>query len=421
MIRHIVTIFLFIVSLTVIGQPGSPSLDNIRAAAGKSQWTVAKTEIEKYLANEINAKNAEAWYLKSLIYYKILISPSAPIAEPDGHAHAFAAYKKYLEIKDKEKDTSRREHEILFGISFNTIDKANNEFRNKRFHEALKAFQQVEEMENFIVKKGFSYQGFSFPAFDTQLYVNIAAAAISAGREDVALNYYRKIADNKILSPGFHEIYRYLVDQFDKKGDKPTRDKYIAIGKTTYPEDEFWCQVVLKDAGADKKKLFARYEELIAGDCNIYLINFNYAAELYNYSFKQNTRPADFSKLQSRIPMVLKKTIAIRSTADANLLMCRYQLALINDLIDAYNAVPENSADKAKKREGLTAQINQRYEDVYLYASNAYNNIDASKLAAQPKEKENYITACKILSDYWERKNDKGKAKEYQEKARVNE
>jgi len=179
MIRHIVTIFSFIVSLTVIGQPGSPSLDNIRAAAGKSQWTIAKTDIEKYLADETNAKNADAWYLKSLIYYKILISPSASIAEPDGHANAFAAYKKYLEIKDKEKDTTRREHEILFGISFNNIDKANNEFRNKHFPEALKAFQQVEEMENFIVKKGFSYQGFSFPAFDTQLYVNIAAAARS--------------------------------------------------------------------------------------------------------------------------------------------------------------------------------------------------------------------------------------------------
>ncbi len=412
MMRYAISVLLILVSFIANAQ----SLEGIRSAAGKNQWTKAKEDIDKYLSENGNAKNAEGWYMKALVYYNIIISPEAAILGENGHANAFAAYKKYLEIKTKDKDTARKEHEILFGICFNNIDKANTNFRNKRFMEAVKSFREVEEMENFIVKKGYGYQGFFFPAFDTQLYVNIAAAAINAEREDIALEYYRKIADNKIVSPGFDGIYRYLVDRFDKKGDKPARDKYITIGKELYPDDEFWCQVLLRDAGQDRKKLFARYEELIGNSCNNYGMNFNYAVELYNYSLKQATRPVDFAKLHPKIPVILKKAIAARPTADANLLLCRYHLTLINDLIDAYNDVAEKAADKVKRRDELNRQINQRYEEVLTYATNAYQLIDVSKLPDNAKDKENYITACKILSDYWERKGDKGKVKEYQEK-----
>lgn len=394
----------FIIHMIAAGQ----TLDDIRSLAGKNQWGKAKEGIDNYLNNETNARRSEGWYLKALVYYNILKQDNAGL--PAGYTDAFAAYKKFLELKEKEKSAAA-EHEILFGLTFNNIDKANNDFQSKRFEEALKSFREVEEMENFIVKKAFSYQGFSFPVYDTQLYVNIAAAAISAGKEDIAISYYQKIADNKITGKGFEGIYRFLADRFQKKGDKTNRDKYSSLGRELYPEDEFWCQLPLKDAGNDKKKLFAKYEELIKSYCNNYTTNYNYAAELYNYCFKQTARPADFAAQHPKIPEILKNALLAKATVEANLLMSRYQLNLINDLIDSYN----KSTD-SKKKDACAADINQRYEQVHQYAGNAYNSIDVAKLAAQPKDKENYISACKMLLDYWDRKNDKERVKEFQEK-----
>ena len=413
MIRAFATSLILLLSFTLFSQ----TLDEVKALAGKNQWEKARDGIEQFLSKESNKRNPEAWQLKSLILYKIVSSePLRPLA-PAGHMESFAAYKRYLELESREKTAPPREHEILFGVSFSNIEKANNEFQHKRYVEALNAFIEVEEMENFIVQNGFSYQGFSFPAYDTQLYVNIAASAVSAKKDDIAVKYYRKLADRKIVGKGFDGIYRYLVDRFDKMGDKTTRDKYLATGRELYPADPYWCQVLLRDAGTDRKKLLSRYDELTSTICNNYLMHYNYAVESYNYAYRQDSRPADFAKVQARIPLITRKALALQNTPEANLLMCRYQLLQVNDLIDAYNAISETTPDKAKKKEALNEQISQRYEEVLKHAGNAYQLLDGRENLTTT-EKENLVMASRMLSDYWERKNDKAKKKIYEDRIR---
>lgn len=406
MTRLIICLLLIFVST----KGHSQSLDEIRTLAGKNQLEKALNGINQYLAVEANSSNAEAWQLKSLILYKVVSDATYAHLAPNGHLQSFEAYKKFLDLRTKSKLPLPAEHEVLFGVSFSNIERATHAFQQKKYADALKHFLEVEEMEDFIVKKGLSYQDFSFPAFDTQLYVNIAAAAVNSKREDIALNYYRKIADKKIVSNDFDGIYRYLVDRLDKKGDKPARDKYLGIGMEVYPADPYWCHVMLKDAGTDRKKIHLRYEELIGGQCNNYVTLYNYAIELYNYSFRQEHRPADFAKMQARIPELLKKAIAFQPTAEANLLMAKYQLAMINDLIDNYNDITGNTPDKIKKKENLNVQINQRYDEVALYANRAYDLLKDKKPLAK-EEKENLVTASKMLVDYWERKGDKERAR----------
>ena len=413
MIRALVTILLLLTSLILPAQ----TLDEIKSMAGKNQWDKAKAGIDHYLAQPSHANHAEAWQLKSLILYKIVTADAYRALAPNGYRESFEAYKHYLDLAAKEKLQIPKEHEVLFGICFSNIEKANNEYQHKQYDLALNTFLEVEVMEDYIVKKGLSYQDFSFPVYDTQLYVNIAASAVSAKREDVALRYYQKLADRKIASKGFDGVYRYLVDRFDKKGDRVSRDRYLNTGRELYPSDPYWCQVSLRDAGVDKKKILARYEELVNGNCNNYLTHYNYAVELYNYSFKQPARPADFSKFSGRIPDQLKKALVIQSTVEANLLLCRYHLIVVNDLIDAYNAGSDAAPDRAARKDALSQQINQRYEEVQRYALNAYNLLTA-KPALNAGDKENFVTACKMLSDYWERKNDKVKQREYEDRIR---
>jgi glycyl-tRNA synthetase alpha subunit len=144
---------------------------------------------------------------------------------------------------------------------------------------------------------------------------------------------------------------------------------------------------------------------------------YNYAVETYNYAYRQESRPADFIKVQAKIPVITRKAIALQNTAEANLLMCRYQLLQVNDLIDAYNAISENTPDKIKKKETLNEQINQRYEEVLKHAGNAYQLLDGRDNLTVT-EKENLVMASRMLSDYWERKNDKAKKKIYDDRIR---
>lgn len=421
MLRCIFYFILLASALTLEAQPvtnqGSRELETIKSAAGRNQWEKAKNEIDFFLSRPANAKNPEAWQLRSLILYKMVTGgDSLRKLVPHGHQESFDAYVKYLELQPKDQVTASKDHEILFGVSFSNIERANNEFQHKRYAEALKAFLEVEKMENYIKSKGFTYQGFSFPAFDTQLYINIAASAISAKQENLAVNYYRKIADNKIDGKGFDGIYRYLVDLFDRKGDRVLRNKYLAAGRELYPSDPYWCQVLLREAGSDPKAIFAKYEELIKGDCNNYITHYNYAAELYNYAFRKPQRPAESAKLHPRIAELVNAALVFRQTPEANLLMCRYQLILINDLIDSYNAI-SITEDKGGKKVAINNQISQRYEEVAKYAGSAAALVEGLE-APEKTDKQYAVTAYKMLGDYWERKKDRQKQQEYEAKAK---
>lgn len=391
------------------------SIDEIRDMAGKNQWDKAKAGIDKYLSNEKNNKKGDGWYMKAVIYNSIARDPKLDSTVADPRMDAFNAYKKYLELDKDAFEGKMNQHSTLFDVSFGYLTRASEEFNTKKFLDALNTFRSAEVVQDYIYSKGFSYGSFSFPAFDTQLYVNIAASAINAKKEDIAVQYYSKIADKKIVSKGYDEIYRYIVDFYDKKGDIANRDKYVAIGKELYPADEFWCQVGLAEVWDDKKKLFIKYEELIKGGCNNYVNNYNYAVEMYNYSFAQEKRPDDFAAVEAKIPLVLKKAIELNSTVEANMLMARYHFGHINDLLDQFNAVKGAKPEDVKKRKDISALLDKRYDEVLPYAMTVYNILDG-KATLKPGEKGTFKIVCSMLVEYWERKNDKVKMKEYQDK-----
>jgi len=251
------------------------TIEEIRDLVGKNQWVKAKEGIDKYLSNDKNTKKGEGWYLKAVIYNGIvrdsILGPKSPAARID----AFNAYKKYLEVDAKAVEGQLSQHATLFDVSFGYLQTASETFNAKKFDESLTAFKNAEIVEDYIVKKQFVYGNFSFPAYDTQLYVNIAAAAVNAKKEDIALEYYQKLADKKIVDKGFDEIYKYVVNQFVKKGDTLNRDKYLAIGKELYPKDEYWCLIGINEDEKDKKKLFAQYDALMNSSCSSYAIGYN--------------------------------------------------------------------------------------------------------------------------------------------------
>jgi hypothetical protein len=385
--------------------------EQVRDLAGKNQWIKAKEGIDKYLQDAANAQKGEGWYLKAVIYNSIARDSLLGIKFPDARMSSFNSYKKYLELDKEAYEGKSNQHATLFDVSFGYLAKAGKDFETRNFLEALEAFRNAEIIQTYIQQKGFIYNNFSFPAFDTQLYVNIAASAINAKKEAIAVQYYARIADKKIQAPGYEEIYRYLVNHYDQQKDRVNRDKYLAIGKTLYPGDNFLCQVGLLEIWQDKKKLFSRYEDLINSGCSNYINNYNYAVELYNYCFAQSTRPEDCAKSHPRIGSLLKTALGFESTVEATMLMCRYQFGLISDLLEQHNAIKGGDAESMKKKADLMNQINAKYDAMIPFASKAFQ-LYSNKDTLTNNERKSFRTVASMILEYWEVKKDTARVEE---------
>lgn len=392
------------------------SMDDIKGFAGKNQWDKAKDGIDKYLANEKNAKKGDGWFMKAQIYNAIARDTILSKQYGDTRMEAFNSYKKYLEVDSKGIEGTINQHSPLFDVAFGYMEVASKAFNSKKFPEALTAFKNAEQVEEYIVLKNLKYGEFSFPAYDTQLYLNVAASAINAKQEDVAVQYYQKIADKKITDKGFDEIYRYLVDYYDRKGDKPNTEKYLAIGREVYPKDEYWCEVGLKGLENDKKKLFAKYDEMLGGVCDNYYTRYNYAVEMYNYAYVGDKVPEDRAVIEKRIPEVLKKAIETKPEGtEANMLMARYHFAIIKYMGEDYDAVKGSKPDDVKKKNEINAQIAKKYDDVFPYLNSLYTYY-GGKGELKNSEKGQYKIVSSMLMEYYDVKKDKVKVKEISDK-----
>ncbi len=77
------------------------SIEDIKGFAGKNQWDKAKEAVDKYLANEKNAKKGDGWFWKAQVYNSIAKDPAFSKQFPNTRAEAFTAYKKYIEVDPK--------------------------------------------------------------------------------------------------------------------------------------------------------------------------------------------------------------------------------------------------------------------------------------------------------------------------------
>src|SRR3954463_1401639 len=95
--RIVISSLLLLTACDIFAQSANKAKDLLKA--NKTQE--AKTEIDKVLSNEKNAKDAEAWYVKSKVYSEIANDDKLNGSVPDAREVSFEAVKKYAEVADK--------------------------------------------------------------------------------------------------------------------------------------------------------------------------------------------------------------------------------------------------------------------------------------------------------------------------------
>jgi len=409
--------FLLALIFTIAGTTMfAQKIDDVTDLMGKEQWEKAKDAVDKFLANEKNAKNADGWYYKANIYNSLSKDDKFKSLSQDLKMESFNAYKKYLEIDPKAIRGTLLQHVLLFDIYNGYFDEGAKSFNDKNYEKAGTSFKNALTIEEYIAGKGYSYNGFSFPSFDTALVQNIALSYYQAKNEDDAAIWYQKMADRKIAGKDYLDVYQFLVDYYNKKKDMANREKYMKTGRELYPDNDYWLDVELADVDSkDKKKLFAKYEELIAKYPGKYLMNYNYSVELFNYNYTGDSKPADYAETQAKIESALKRTIEINSTADANMLMARHIYNMVYDIQDAQKLIKGTTPADQKKKADLKTQMIAKVDMMLPYAQKAFDIYDA-KANMKPVEKGNFKIVADFLASAYELKGDKAKADEYTKK-----
>ena len=399
-----------LLAVTISASLFSQTIDDVKKYALLQKWEDAKTQVDKFLSVEKNTKNAEGWYYKGYIYSELAKLPN--YATTDARMQAFDAFKKYQELDPKNAMMKDGENVEFFALYNAYFDQAVSKYNAKQYGDAFNDFKDALQVEEYVKSKNYSYKGYSYPAVDTQLIQNTALAAYLNKDSAKAAVYYQKLADAKVKGENFLQIYEYLVEYYNAKGDAANRDKYVALGKELYPGNDYWEDFDWKLAGDDAQKKL----QVLAKYPNSYALYYNYAAELFNALYASDKKPADYAAKQDELSTITQKAIDIDKTRpEASLLMARHLYNKVYDLEDAYSAVKGTKPDDVKKKNDLIAQINKTYDDVLKYATAVYDIYDG-KTNLKPGEKGSFKVATNLVLGYWEYKKDAAKVKQYKDK-----
>lgn len=412
--RFLLSLLILLVSSSLFAQ----SIEDIEGQFQKGELDKAKASVDAFLAKEKNAAKPDGWWYKGVVYNEIAKSEKYKALAPDGRMQAFEAFKKYYEMDPKAVRGTLEQHVRLFDIYNGYFDMGVASFGASNFDEAYKHFKNALTVEEYIAAKGYEYNGFKFPAFDTTLVQNIALSAYRAKKDDEAVVYYKKIADQKIAGKDNVDIYQLLIEYYTKKNDRVTREQYLQLGRQLYPADDRWYQIELDEVDAkDKKALFAKYEELMPKYPDKHLMLYNYAVELFNYTYAGDKKPADYKETQKKIESVLKTTMTVnKSYPEANVLMARHFYNVLYDIQDEMQAIKGTTAADQKKKADLKGKMTEAADQLIVYAQGAFD-IYTSKGTLKAGEKGNLKVTAGYLATAYDVKGDKTKADEYRKKA----
>lgn len=391
-------------------------LSDVQEKISKGKYDEAKEKIDKILSDAKNQNDANAWYYKGKIYAQLAINDSNHQLPYNAAQEAFDAFKKYQQMDAKNIMMTLDQNVGLFQLYDLYYNQGVKYYNAKDYEKAFDQMKKALEVEQYIAKKGFSYNNFSFPQLDTSLINLTASSAYLAKKVDESIPYFEQLANARLASNEFKEIYALIAQYYQKKGDMEKADKYFALGREVFPDNDYWISMEFGDIPtSDTAARLARYEQLAAKYPDSYALAIDYATELFNDTYTYENKPADYSKRQQKLRVALDHALQLQSTAFANFIMAQHIYNEIYDLDDALREVKGNTAADAAKKKDIRTQTDKKYEEFYTYAQKAYDMF-GSQAEMSMRDKVNYRKIINELIDYYQRKKQNDKVAELQSK-----
>ncbi len=390
-------------------------ISDVQKRISENKYTEAKEGIDKILATEKGQKDANAYYYKAIVYNRL--AKDSTVDNSAYRLEALNAYKKYQEMDPKNVMGTLEQNVTLFDIYSDYFNKGIQLHNTKQYDKALEHYRNALEAQQYINTKNFEYNGQALPALDTALTLYAGSAAFLSGDTATGVKYFQQIADAKVGGKDYMEVHQMLVDYYNRTGDVANRDKYTAIGRELYPDNDYWVYFELYDPTLkeDKNKLFAKYEDLMARYPEQKVLALDYAIELFNHTYAQD-KPADYNALQTKLEGAINNAIKVNNSAEANFLMVQHMSNKIYDQQEALRAIAASKKpEDVKKRTALTADINKLQDASLPYAEAAAQQF-GSRTDLKLVDKANYRSVLNQLMNYYKKKGNDAKVTEYENK-----
>jgi len=226
----------------------------------------SKKDIDKLLADPKAKDKAQTLFWAFATYANIYFDTLLYAKYPTADSIAWAALEAYA-----KKDTGLavlKENMTIFPaleyLKSASINLGIVSFNHSNWLQSLKGFSQVNKLDTFLaahnllVNKNF---------LDTTVVLYTGYAAQNSGNADLAVYYYRALADREIrIGDNKHfesNMYTFIVDHYLKTGDTENFNKYIALGKKVFPEyNSSWSQFEMQNATTNSSltELMAKYK-----------------------------------------------------------------------------------------------------------------------------------------------------------------
>lgn len=419
-------LFTFLVTLT-FGQ----DLKKANTYLNDKKLDKAKTEIEGALAKD--PANTEALYLKSKLFSLMAANDQFKSQLPaDHYAQAFEAFKQAIKDSTNPKITLmvvKDNYGPIFDVYSGYYGEAANAFNDAAaksdtagFAKAMNLFMKADEVGQYLSKNKWATIG----EVDTTLVLNIGKAALNAKKEDIAREYFKKIADAHIkglkdsADASYELPYQWLTLDYKEAGDSANMVKYGTIGKELFPNDDYF-DFVQMDYYREKENrpaLFKKYEELTQKHPDSLRYHLNFATEIFSYVYNSdegtviNNKEELLNKLQEELEKANKLD---PSNSSVNLLYAQFYynkgiLALEEaQKIKGAKLTPEQT----KKKSDLGDAGKDFLSKAIPYAENASKTLEEGFLKA---ERSKYKSAANLLQNIYQSLGDKDKLKIYQDK-----
>jgi hypothetical protein len=390
----------------------SQDLQSVQRFIAANDYLSAKKEIDHFFNDKKNSTDAPAWYYKGRVYTEVVRQHDQNNYE--ALQEALKAYKRYQELDGKNKLMQLNNNVDLFqlyNLSYNTAADLYNE---RKYDLACNYFKIALETEEYIYKKGYSFQGKMFPAMDTSLINLTGSAAYLSGSEEEAITYFERLANARIIGDDYKGVYALLYRHYSKKNDAVRAAKFLGVGKEVYPDDEYWIKLELGNATGEKER-FSRYEQLVQKYPSNFKLTMDYAVELYNYVYA-DTKPADFENRQSRLQTLLVKAVGVDpNSAMANFVMSQHVYNQVYDMEESLREMKEDTPAEQNKKKTVSSKIDTKYEELLTYSLKAF---DLYSQNSQPDNKSNCRKLVNQLITYYQKRKQGDKVSYYQEKLR---
>lgn len=228
-----------LLSMIILIALGSNAQDfkKVQTSVLINKWEDAKTEIDKVSADPKAQAKAETWYYKSRIYAALTKDAVAFKKYPNLVAEADAAFQKLMAIDPNLVQIKEKGSDAIYDLYSYGFNNGIRTFNGKNWDSACTYFAIAVSYSDVLFKNKLTKD--QNMAFDTTSILYAGYSGQNASKPDLACKYYARLADAKVTSEGYLDVYKFLVITYMNDKNEADFRKYLAVSRAAYPKESW--------------------------------------------------------------------------------------------------------------------------------------------------------------------------------------